>query len=218
MNKVALVSDIEKAFLQVRLQTQERDVAGFLWVKDISRPPTGDNLITYRFTSVFFGAISSPFLLGGTIDTHLRRSDGDVAKKIRENIYVNNVITGEDSEQQAIDHYRESKQLFLGASMNLREFYTNSAVVRDEFGPKDRGKTDEPKVLGIKWDVRTDSMRCCGPKSANEAKVTKRLITKVVAQVYDPCGWLSHIILHGELLIQEIWRLDLAWDAPNYRR
>ena len=214
VHKVALVSDIEKAFLQVRLQMSERDVGRFLWVLDTTKPPTGKNVVHYRFTSVFFGAVSSPFLLGATIDTHLRRAEGATAKKIQANIYVDNVITGEADVQSAINHYREAKSLFSGASMNLREFYTNSIAVRDQFAPEDRGNSKEPKILGIKWDLETDTMRCCGLKPEDTGKVTKRRITQHVAELYDPCGWFAPVVVTGKLLIQELWKLDLAWDEP----
>jgi hypothetical protein len=214
LHKVALTSDIEKAFLQVRLQKQERDVARFLWVKNPRKPPTGSNLTVYRFTSVFFGAISSPFLLGATIDTHLRQSEGPIAEKIRKNIYVDNVITGEETETDTIVHYQEAKRLFLGANMNLREFHTNSATVREAIAPEDRGNSTEPKVLGIKWIIANDSLKCSGLKSDQVARTTKREIASQTAQVYDPCGWFSPVVVKAKLLIQELWKLDVTWDDP----
>ena len=38
LHKVALVADVEKAFLQVGLQPDDRDVTRFLWLKDPCKP------------------------------------------------------------------------------------------------------------------------------------------------------------------------------------
>ena len=71
--KVALTTDIEKAFLQVGLQRADRDVTRFLWLKDPTKPLSKDNLQIYRYTRVPSGDISSPFLLGATILHHLEQ-------------------------------------------------------------------------------------------------------------------------------------------------
>ena len=44
MKKIGLVSDIEKAFLQVELHEVARDVTRFLWLKDTQKPGSKDNL------------------------------------------------------------------------------------------------------------------------------------------------------------------------------
>ena len=70
MKKIGLVSDIEKAFLQVGLQEADRDVTRFLWLKDIQKPVCKDNLLVCRFKRLPFGIISGPFLLDATIKHH----------------------------------------------------------------------------------------------------------------------------------------------------
>ena len=66
---VALVADIEKAFLMISVHPNDRDVLRFLWVED---PFDNDvKLVTMRFTRVVFGVSSSPFLLNATIKHHL---------------------------------------------------------------------------------------------------------------------------------------------------
>jgi hypothetical protein len=55
LHKVALVAEIEKAFLQVGLQLDQRDVTRFLWLKDIDNPSTHcDNIQEYHFCRVPF--------------------------------------------------------------------------------------------------------------------------------------------------------------------
>ncbi len=67
--KVAMISDIEKAFLMVSIAEVDRNVLRFLWVDDISKDKP--EIITLRFTRVVFGVSSSPFLLNATIAHHI---------------------------------------------------------------------------------------------------------------------------------------------------
>ena len=116
LEKVALLSD-----LQVGLQPSERDVTRFLWLKDPSKLELSGNIQIYRFARVPFGVISSPFLLGATVVHHIEKKANPVAKKIRKNIYVGNVITGMKTPVEAYQFYVEAKNIFQEASMNLRE-------------------------------------------------------------------------------------------------
>ncbi|KIH63648.1 hypothetical protein ANCDUO_06050 [Ancylostoma duodenale] len=69
--EIAVTSDVEKAFLQVRLHEEDRDAVRCLWVKDLNDPPTADNIVIYRFTRVTFGMNASSFSIAATI----RRDD-----------------------------------------------------------------------------------------------------------------------------------------------
>ena len=84
LNKIALVADIEKAFLQIG----QKDVTRFFWLKDKDKLWVENNNQMYRFCRVPFGIIFSPFLLAATIDHHLKNCNSDVGEKIRENIYM----------------------------------------------------------------------------------------------------------------------------------
>ena len=95
LNQIAIVADIEKAFLQIGLQPCQKDVTRFLWLKDCYKARVdNDNIQEYRFCLVPFGVISSPFLLGVTIESHLESYESDIALKIKDDIYVDNLITG----------------------------------------------------------------------------------------------------------------------------
>ena len=104
-----MVADIEKAFLQIRLQDDAKDVTRFFWLKDRDKLEVENNIQMYRFCRVPFGIISSPFLLAATLDHHLKTCNNDVSESIRKNIYVDNVITGTQSCQEAVQLYNVSK-------------------------------------------------------------------------------------------------------------
>ena len=93
MKRIGIIADIEKAFLQVALQPRERDVTRFLWLKDIKQPVLPNNLVTYRFTRIPFGIISSPFLLGAAIKHHLTPKDNQADHHLSEDFHVDNLIT-----------------------------------------------------------------------------------------------------------------------------
>lgn len=101
LNKVALIADVEKAFHQVGLQPEDRDVTRFFWLKDASKPTLENNVQILRSTRVPSGMISSPFLLGATVKYHLNKAESPVAKKSSDNMYVDNMITGIDTSDQA---------------------------------------------------------------------------------------------------------------------
>ena len=124
----AFTADIEKAFLQIELNEEDRDATRFLWLKDI-RQSVDDyqNLEVYRFCRVLFGAAPSPFLLGATIQHHLNSQGEDwVAKDLKETIYMDNVVSSVSSDMKAMEYYSRSRYLMQTAGMNLRQCTTNT--------------------------------------------------------------------------------------------
>ena len=68
--QIALILDIEKAFLMISVRPKDSDVLRFFWVKDIDNPES-PQIETYRFKRVVFGVASSPFLLNATVRHHM---------------------------------------------------------------------------------------------------------------------------------------------------
>ena len=126
-HRVALTADIEKAFLMISVAEHDRDVLRFLWVNDIAKYPP--EICTLRFARVVFGVSSSPFLLNATIKYHLEQcldSYPDLVPNMIESTYVDDIVTGASSEDEAFRLYSEAKDLFRCGGFNLRKFLTNS--------------------------------------------------------------------------------------------
>lgn len=67
--RIALIADIEKAFLMISVKPGDRDALRFLWYNDLqSKEP---EVTVLRFKRVVFGVSSSPFLLNATVRHHL---------------------------------------------------------------------------------------------------------------------------------------------------
>ena len=89
-----------KAFLHVGLDGNDRDFTRFFWLSDPKNPESSFQV--FCFKTVLFGSTSSPFMLNATLHHHLDNYSTLVAKDIRDNMYVDNVISGSDQETDII--------------------------------------------------------------------------------------------------------------------
>ncbi len=214
LHKVGILSDVEKAFLQVELQVHDRDVTRFLWLKDPLKPATKDNLIIFRFCRVPFGVITSPSLLAMTIACHLEQYNTESARKIAESCYVDNVITGANSTEEGFKFYQEAKEIFRNCSMNLREWTSNDTELMKNIAEIDRAKSEKPKVMGLVWDLSQDALLVPGADTATEKPVTtKRQLLHALAKIFDPLGFFSPATVKMKTLLQSLWRESLGWDS-----
>ena len=55
MNPIAFIADIQKAYLQMLLNPNDRDVTRFLWLKDVTKPVSKENIEFLRFCRVIWG-------------------------------------------------------------------------------------------------------------------------------------------------------------------
>ena len=186
----------------------------FLWVKDRGHIRfDNSNIQEYRFCRVPFGVISSPFLLGATVETHLELYGSEVAMKLKDDIYVDNVITGTNSIEDAVHLYREAKLIFRKASMNLREWVSNHSQVNQIIEKEDMAICESTKVLGHTWTIESDTISLKRSNSQLEqTQLTKRNVLKEIASVFDPLGLFSPVLLRGKLFLQTLWNKRLQWD------
>ncbi|XP_064471798.1 uncharacterized protein LOC135386020 [Ornithodoros turicata] len=219
---VALTADIEKAFLQIVLDSADRDCLQFLWYA--TTPRAGEPLPPveiWRMTRVPFGAKSSPFLLAATIRHHLRAAEETyprTASLLSSHFYVDDLVVGMLSPEEALTVYHESRQIFRDAGMKLVKWTSNNAILRATFDADETGSsTTSPlrKVQGIVWDIETDEIRY-PLKSISEfleqRSNTKRYILQAVARIYDPLGYVAPFVLTAKILLQRIWLSKMSWD------
>ena len=126
-HQIALVGDIEKAFLTVGVNEADHDVLRILWVKDLfaSEPKVEIN----RFTRLAFGVSSSPLLLNATLRHHMSKcalSDPEFVKKFLEALYVDDLSTRDRNVKETYQLFLKSKLRMLQAGFNMRKWSSNS--------------------------------------------------------------------------------------------
>ena len=202
----ALTADITKAFLQLKLKREDQDVHRFLWLdKGVLRH--------MRFKRVTFGISSSPFLLNATIKHHISLfPDSRVIAELKENLYVDDWLTGAETEQAIVEMFEEAQSVMGKAGMSLAKWSTSSKVISDTLGINAFESCS--KILGIIWSPMSDSYSFEGISVPLDSCITKRVILSCIARLFDPLGFLTPFTISVKCLFQSIWKLGLAWDDP----
>jgi hypothetical protein len=203
--KVAISADITKAFLQISLRDEDKDVHRFLW-------DCNGSIRKMRFNRVTFGINSSPFLLNATIKHHLSLFPrGKVIEELENNLYVDDWLSGADSEEEALHMFSEACSIMNKASMNLAKWNSNSHVICDKAGSvvSEKGLA---KVLGSVWLPNEDLFAYNGIDIPDGVVVTKRVVLSFIAKLFDPMGFLTPYVMMAKILFQELWVRGLEWD------
>ena len=115
----------------------------------------------------------------------MKTSNTDKVQELRQNVYVDNVITGTDTVAEAIDLNNVSRQIFRDVAVNLLDWMSNCEHVLDEIPSCDRANRECMKVLGLTWRVNED-MLGLSCQVRNETIISIRTVLRQITSVYDP--------------------------------
>ena len=93
--------------------------------------------IEYRFCRVVFGGNCSPFLLNATLQYHLDsyvHEDTEFVRKLKDGFYVDDLVTGEQTEDRAENLYGIVNERLLAGGFKLRKWLGNSLYVICQLG------------------------------------------------------------------------------------
>ena len=124
-----ITADVEKAFHHIGLHKEDRDFLRLLWIKDVNNQES--EFIVYRFRVIPFGANSSPFILNATVIKHLESINSPVALDMKPNIFVDNLITGCETEEQCLNYYKEANRIMEKANLPHQSRGSNSQLVQE---------------------------------------------------------------------------------------
>ncbi|GFV72257.1 integrase catalytic domain-containing protein [Trichonephila clavipes] len=226
----SLYSDIKQAFLQICLTDEHKDAVRFLWSDDEPCVHKRPKLRVYRFNRVNFGVSSSPFLLAATIRHQIEKYKHefpDTVELLDRNFHVDDLISGGNEFEEALQTSRRAKNIMEAAGMDLRKWITNDANLmeqwkKENFNVHHVHETvslggNGTKVLGLSWNTNEDYLTR-DTKSLLEFvsldKNTKRFILQAVGNIFDPLGLISPFTVRMKYLLQDLWKEEIQWDNP----
>ncbi|XP_071491771.1 uncharacterized protein [Diadema antillarum] len=211
---VAVMGDIESMFHQ-------GNALQFLWWTDgyLRQDPQ-----EYRMTVHTFGATSSPSCAGFALRKTAADNKGDyneeVINTVQRNFYVDDCLKSVNSKEAAVSLVQGLRSLLAKGVFHLRKWINNDRDVLTTIPEADRAASvlsldleEMPveRTLGILWDVQTDSFKF--EVQVKDKPVTRRGILSVASSLYDPLGFLAPFVLPAKILLQNLCRRDLSWDA-----
>ncbi|XP_052895761.1 uncharacterized protein LOC128302949 [Anopheles moucheti] len=233
---VAVAGDIMEMFHQIRIRDPDRQSQRFVY-----RKKPGDPVEVYVMDVATFGSACSPasaqYVKNKNAMEHAKEFPRATEAIIR-NHYVDDYLQSFTTVEEAIEVVKEVKLVHSKGGFTLRRFLSNSSDVLKSVGDPaeettknlmiERGE-DTGSVLGMKWKIEEDVFVFSFATNENirhiireEHVPTKREVLKVVMSLFDPMGLVSFFLVHGKILIQEIWMKGIGWDeeipADLYKR
>ena len=228
LNPIAFTADVKKMFLMLKIHPEDRDFLRFIW-----EDPVKGNLTVYRHTVLPFGLRCSPYLAIATVQYHASQYLGNyphVTKEIIENTYMDDLLSGAASPDEAVERYETSIKIMKDAGMTLHKWNSNHPQLLKRFNSDELSTSNENKkllvedqkgenisnsVLGIQWNSSKDCFEFEGEgilKKSLELRPSKRNVLKIAGKLFDPLGFLSPYIIQIKIYIQMLWERGLEWD------
>ena len=162
-----LTADIEKAFHQIGIDPQDRDMLRFLWFDNVE--DEHPKVIQYQFCRLVFGLTPSPAILSSVLLHHLTQGEGHespVNKLLSESLYVDDFVGGATNDSEAFEIYQRACQVMTEAGFILRKRNTNSNTLKARINNDLKGvlhygeltPVPELKILGLCWNTMSDEL------------------------------------------------------------
>ncbi|GFT00020.1 uncharacterized protein NPIL_220951 [Nephila pilipes] len=141
--------------------------------------------------------------------------------------YVDDLISGGNEFEEALQTSRRAKYVMEAAGMDLRKWITNDTNLMEQWKKENFDVhpvhetvslgANETKVLGLSWNSHEDYLTT-DTKSLLEFvsldKNTKRFILQAVGKIFDPLGLISPFTVRMKCLLQDLWKEEIQWDDP----
>ena len=127
-HNVGINADVKKMYLMITVAEDDRDKLRFFWEDSDAQQAGIYRNAVYRSTVLPFGLRCSPFLAIATVHHHLEKYEGShpsIVKQLMENMYIDDALTGVESEEEAIQFYEESYSIMKGCRNTGVNDYVN---------------------------------------------------------------------------------------------
>ena len=219
---IALVSDIEGMFHQVKVDPKDYDALRFLWWQDgdLTQQP-----VEYRMVVHLFGSTSSPSCASFCLRKTALDNKGDfghqVIDTVLKNFYVDDCLKTVSSKAVAVQLRIDLCHLLSRDGFRLTKWLCNDKDVLETIPKFERARSvldldlsnqnlPHERTLGVQWNMNSDTFTFkVEPK---QKPFTRRGILSMTSSVYDPLGLVSPVIVPAKKLLQDLCQQKIGWD------
>ncbi|XP_073946595.1 uncharacterized protein [Choristoneura fumiferana] len=217
-HKVCVVADIVKMYRMVRVVDENTDFQRILW-RFTAREPVQH----YKLLRLTFGTACAPYLAVKSLQrlADLEEKKYPLAAGItKTDFYMDDLITGAETESEALKIYNEMNGLMKAGGFELQKWNSNSKTFLQNIGLSHENTQQSEqiklnksiKVLGVSWSRESDNFEYTLNLPETKEPITKRQVLSDVAKLYDPLGWIAPVVVMAKIFIQKLWLSGLEWD------
>ncbi|KAJ8940972.1 hypothetical protein NQ318_015601 [Aromia moschata] len=198
------------------VREEDRSYQKILW-----RFSKDDPVQTFVLNTVTYGMNCSPFLAIRTLLQLAKEFKNEfpiVSKILETDVYVDDVLSGSNSLNSALEVQQELISLLNKGCFELRKWASNHPGLLTHLPSSSLpfaldSETDSTvKILGLQWSPSSDSFIF---KITPLQKIcTKRSMLSDLARIFDPLGFLTPLTLYLKFIIQQLWARNTDWDSP----
>lgn len=220
IHTILFTADIKQMYRQIEIHPEDRDYLRILWRFDRNQ-----SIEEYRLRTVTYGTSCAPHQALRTLQ-HLATIESHkfpiAASVIQQDTFVDDILTGANSEKDALECQQQLISLCAQGQFLLRKWASNSPAILQAMSPNDCSISAEImfddeietglKILGMQWSPKQDNFSYTfqSPKITT----TKRSILSDLARIFDPLGFLAPITFFTKHLMQLLWTVGVGWDDP----
>ncbi|XP_073965607.1 uncharacterized protein [Choristoneura fumiferana] len=217
-HKVCVVADIVKMYRMVRVVDENTDFQRILWRFTAKKP-----VQHYKLLRLTFGTACAPYLAVKSLQrlADLEEKKYPLAAGItKTDFYMDDLITGAETESEALKIYNEMNGLMKAGGFELQKWNSNSKTFLQTIGLSHENTQQSEqiklnksiKVLGVSWSRESDNFEYTLNLPETKEPITKRQVLSDVAKLYDPLGWIAPVVVMAKIFIQKLWLSGLEWD------
>ncbi|XP_037925672.1 uncharacterized protein LOC119660846 [Hermetia illucens] len=176
----------------------------------------------YDLTTVTYGTKPAPYLACRVLK-QLLSDEGHkfplAIEPFEKGSYVDDITGGADTLSRLNEIASQVEALCLTGCFPVAKWKSNHPsfckVNSSSLSSNTSHQFDEftCKILGMSWKCSPDILTFTGHIFQTSA-ITKRIILSETAQLFDPLGLISSVIVRAKILMQDLWLEKIRWDDP----
>ncbi|XP_075150605.1 uncharacterized protein LOC142224702 [Haematobia irritans] len=205
-------------YRQIKIHPDDRAYQRILFQKDPKGP-----VQNYQLNTVTFDISCAPFLAIRTLlqlASDYEQQFPQVSDIIRRETYVDDILSGGFTIEETIKSQKTLISVLKTAGFPLKKITANGPKLLVHLPPEDLYNLDllrfsensSTKTLGIKWNALSDKFTYSSFPTQTHDSATKRQILSQVAQLFDPAGWITPVVIRAKIFMQQLWLETKSWD------